>query len=519
MRARAGIVVVSLVCLSPLGGSARAASCAPADHAGGDWPSYGHDLANTRSQPLEDVITPGRVPFLSAAWTFNSAIGGDPTDVFTATPIVYGGCVYVGGTASIYALNADTGELVWRTPLAGGAALGTTLAAADGRVFVHGGAVGAPSVSAFDASSGAALWTTVVSTKPNSAFLASASPVPFDGMVFSGTVEGLEFTDEARSTTNGSFSLLDASTGTVIKKTHVIPEADYEQGYTGANIWATAVIDRAAGLAYVGTAAPYNAEKQHPRTDAILKIDVDPSRETFGEIVDFYRGVPDYYFHFQESLPCTRLVSGSNTSEGLTGTCAVQDLDFGASPNLFTDAQGRTIVGEVQKAGIYHAVDTSTMDAVWTSFVAAPHGLGTLSSTAYDGHAIYGAASYHQSQIYALDPDTGDYTWLTVAPDTVRASPTTVANGVVYQVGTDGLLLAHDAAKGVLLLARPVAADAGPSFAGLGTGVAVARNTVYVNGGGAVVAYRVDPAGPDVGPLIDMLPTPPTIEHQEQPPL
>jgi hypothetical protein len=338
-------------------------------------------------------------------------------------------------------------------------------------------------------------------------------------MVLSGAEEGLEFTDEARATTDGSFSLLDAATGAVLKKTFVIPEADYEQGYTGGNIWATAAVDRSAGFAYVGTAAPYNAEKQHPRTDAIIKIDVDRASETFGEIVDSYRGTRDYYFHFQESLPCTRLVSGSNTSEGLTGTCAVQDLDFGASPNLFTDSSGRTIVGEVQKAGIYHAVDTSAMDGVWTSFVAAPHGLGTLSSTAYDGHAIYGAASYHQSQLYALDPDTGDYRWLTLAPDTVRAAPTTVANGVVYQVGTDGLLLAHDAAKGVPLLAHPVAADVGPGFAGLGTGVAVARNSVYVNGGGAVVAYRVDPSGPDIGPVIDALPAPPTIEHQEQPPL
>ena len=38
--------------------AAKAGHCAPAKSAGGDWPMYGHDLANTRSQPKEKTIGP-----------------------------------------------------------------------------------------------------------------------------------------------------------------------------------------------------------------------------------------------------------------------------------------------------------------------------------------------------------------------------------------------------------------------------------------------------------------------------
>lgn len=512
----AAVLAATLVIPS---GSAAAASCAPAEHPGGSWPLFGGSADSTRSQPAEDTIHPGNVSSLAPVWSFNTAVSGNPADVFTGSPVVAEGCVYAGGPMSVYAINADTGELVWATPLEGGVATGTTLAVDAGRVFAHGTTDGHPSTSAFDSQTGEHLWTTILSEQPNANASVGASPVAFNGLVLSGIQGGLEFTEEARATTNGNFSLLDAATGEVLERTFVIPEEDFAEGYTGGNIWATAAVDLETGHAYFGTAAPYSEEKQHPRTNAILKVDVDPQRDTFGEVVDFYTGTPDYYFHFQEQLPCTPGIPGSNTYEALTGTCAVQDLDFGASPNLWTDAEGRTIVGEVQKSGIFHALDTETMEPVWTAFVAAPHGAGTLNSTAVEDGVVFGSGSYFQNHYYALDTESGDTRWLSAAPDTLRASPVSAANGVVYSANTDGLLSAHDARTGLLLLARPVPADAGTAASGLGTGVAIARNLVFAVGGGGIVAYAPNGSLPDTSPVLSEVPTPPTLPRQEQPPV
>src|SRR5439155_436194 len=72
------------------------------------------------------------------------------------------------------------------------------------------------------------------------------------------------------------------------------------------------------------------------------------------------------------------------------GSCGDVDLDFGANPNLFTDARGRTLVGVGQKSGIFHAIDTTTMQRAWTVPVGPPSSVGgVVGSTALpDGFVI-----------------------------------------------------------------------------------------------------------------------------------
>ena len=48
------------------------------------------------------------------------------------------------------------------------------------------------------------------------------------------------------------------------------------------------------GALYAGTGNPAS-QKQHPRTDAQIKIDIDPASPTFGKIVDEQRGTSDSY--------------------------------------------------------------------------------------------------------------------------------------------------------------------------------------------------------------------------------
>ena len=84
--------------------------CAP-PKAGGEWRTYGHDLANTRSQPDETVIGTRNVSSLRQAWAFSTRSLSTTAGDLTGTPIVADGCVYAGSNGGwVFALNADTGR-------------------------------------------------------------------------------------------------------------------------------------------------------------------------------------------------------------------------------------------------------------------------------------------------------------------------------------------------------------------------------------------------------------------------
>src|SRR5947199_3259887 len=87
-------------------GVAAAATPCAASATGGEWPSYGHDPANTRTQPDEHGIGPSNVSGLKPAWVFSTSSTSDGSG-FNSTPIVYQGCVFAGSANGyVYALDA-----------------------------------------------------------------------------------------------------------------------------------------------------------------------------------------------------------------------------------------------------------------------------------------------------------------------------------------------------------------------------------------------------------------------------
>ena len=258
---------------------------------------------------------------------------------FNNTPTVAGGCLYLASdTGWVLAANADTGEVLWTTKLEH--SIASSLAVHDGRVFVSVNRADQPYLVALDQATGAELWRTTLDKQPGSDLF--SSPVPFNGMVMVG-VSGAGAESGTTATGNpqtrlhfrGAYLLLDQATGEIIVKDHPIPDEDfYDYGgdYSGGGVWSTAAIDTATNYAYVGGGNPFTAA-EHPNTNAILKIDVDPSRPTFGRIVGSYHGSLDQYLDALSSKPvCEAYVD--------VFTCELMDYDFGASPQLFTDAEG-----------------------------------------------------------------------------------------------------------------------------------------------------------------------------------
>jgi quinoprotein glucose dehydrogenase len=81
----------------------------------GDWPSYNADVRGTRYSPL-DQITAENFGKLEVAWRFKTDnLGSRPEFKLEGTPLVVKGIMYAtGGTRrSVFALKADTGELLW----------------------------------------------------------------------------------------------------------------------------------------------------------------------------------------------------------------------------------------------------------------------------------------------------------------------------------------------------------------------------------------------------------------------
>src|SRR5439155_4129957 len=130
--------------------------------------------------------------------------------------------------------------------------------------------------------------------------------------------------------------------------TYSIPWSVHKKkGYAGGSIWSTASVDPQTGYAYAGTGNPFNAGREYETTNSIIKMDLDPRRKTFGQIVGSNKGNVDQYFGELEQLYKLNPLCGL----GLPATiehpeCLQVDADFGAQPNISEDAHGRTMVGD-----------------------------------------------------------------------------------------------------------------------------------------------------------------------------
>ncbi len=161
--------------------------------------------------------------------------------------------------------------------------------------------------------------------------------------------------------------------------------------------------------------------------------------------------------------------------------CGQLDLDFGASPNLFTDSSGNELVGELQKAGVYHVANATTMAPAWHRVVGGPCAVCNAGSTAFDGSSI-DVVGTPGGTLFSLGRDAGALNWASPLGDGVHYQSTSTADGVVYVVDNNGFLSAFDASTGAPLFKRQLSVDTGsPTGTGLtSNGVSIAEGEVLV---------------------------------------
>jgi len=373
-RAAFSFAVAALLVLAPPAAAAKKKKkpvpqspvCAVTNVGGGEWPSYGHDYANTRTQPNEKVISPGDAAQLAPAWTFSTTEDGEGQGDITGTPVVAGGCVYAATTEGwVFALNADNGNLAWKRELPYGGGVNGSLLVQGKRVYVGVSRLTKPQegcrpddpcigpyVVALNRKNGNVEWATnSIDDQPGSDLY--GSPVVFERTLLIGVSGGsAELGDEAdRYAFQGSMVFLDTRKGKLLTKTWTIhPPLQPDDEFAGAGIWTTPAIDTEAKVAFAGTANPFKPQAEHEYANAVLKYDVDRESDTFGQIIGSYKGNVDEYFPGLSTLPCYDIPGNAPPyyPQGI-GSCGDIDLDFGAAPNLIEGEDGRTLVGNGQK--------------------------------------------------------------------------------------------------------------------------------------------------------------------------
>ena len=148
---RAVLHAFLLVTTVGLGASAASAQDTYPAQPGKDWPIYGGSYNNQRYSSLKE-ITPANAGNLQGKWTYHV----EGLQGLESVPVVVNGVMYVSGYNRIDALDARTGNVIWRfrrQPAT--AAYQRGAAVAHNRVYIT---TNDGHVLALDARTGAQIW-------------------------------------------------------------------------------------------------------------------------------------------------------------------------------------------------------------------------------------------------------------------------------------------------------------------------------------------------------------------------
>lgn len=273
---------------------------------GKNWPSYNGDYSGQRFSSLEQ-INGQNVASLRAQWAFHAS----NSDSLEVTPVVIDGMMFVTSANDAWALDAQTGRIVWHY------ARPITEGLIDDASQHHNRGVGVWGSSIFmetdnahllclDARSGHLRWD-VAYTDGNRNYGATSAPLVVNGKVLVGTSGG---DDGVR----GFISAYDAETGKLAWKFWTIP-APGEPGseswpgdsylHGGGTTWMPGTFDRETNTVFWGTSNPapdFDGEARpgdNLYTDCVLALNADT-----GKLRWYFQFTPhDLYDYDAEETP------------------------------------------------------------------------------------------------------------------------------------------------------------------------------------------------------------------------
>lgn len=476
------------------------------------WGGWSPSVANSRYQDAEAAgLAAAAVPRLKLKWAFNLG----PVTIARGQPAVAGNRVFVGTLAGdLYAIDATSGCIHWAFKATAGIRSGVTVGEANGIPAVFFGDRSAV-MYAVNAESGELLWK----TRPVEHLFAQSTATPqfYKGVVYQGfsSLEESLASDPktACCSFRGSVVALDAATGRAIWQSFSIPEpakpstAGKQQGPSGAAIWSTPTIDERRGALYVATGDNYSDPVTNT-SDAILAFDLKTGNLLWSR--QFTRG--DAY----NSACSSRTRANCPGEDG-------PDFDFGQPPILVQLSAGKRALVIAQKSGMVHAIDPDAEGKILWQTRAGEGGLlgGSLWGSAADSRRIYVAISdavLHSvidgsapgghrialdpkrgGGLHAIDLQSGRIVWSARPAPCPAAQPicspaqsaaVTVIPGAVFSGSLDGHIRAYSSVGGRVIWDFNTArgfptVNGNPARGGSidATGTAVAGGIVFVNSG------------------------------------
>ena len=494
----------------PTGKSAAPESNLCAQHAsatldGSGWNGWGRDLDNTRYQPRPG-LTVSDIPHLKVKWAFGyraSYVYGQPT--------IAGGRLYASSSSGrVYSLDAKTGCTYWTFDAADSVRTAISVIDLQGS---SGGAAGlatvfgddTATVYALDANSGKLIWKKKLDPHPDARI--TGAPVFYDQHLYV-PVSSLEELSAAAPNYpcckfRGSVVSLDAHDGKVLWQTYTIDQLPkpYRKatngtqlyGPAGGSVWSAPTLDPKHNLLYVGTGNSYT-DIPTARTDSILALDMSSGAIRW---VNQLRTKDNY------------VVGCESPAAAGKGVCPITlgpDVDFGTSPILRTLADGRRLLLTGEKSGQVYALDPQSGQQVWAAQVGTGSSLGGIEwGSAADPSQMYApvsdAATARPGGLVALRIADGKKVWQANPPPPVcswgprnclaaQSQAVSAVPGAVLSGSQDGHLRAYASNDGRVIWDF----DTAQSFqtvngvAGVGGsldngGATVANGMVFVNSG------------------------------------
>lgn len=472
------------------------------------WIGWGPSVTNTRFQSAEvGGITVEDIPELELKWVYGLPLEQQAR----GQPSVIGGRLFVGSQAgAVYALDAKTGCTHWQFFTEAGVRSASSVGPhtfEDGREGYAVYVVDADAyVYALDADTGERIWRTRVDDHPH--VRGTGALTLHEGRLYvpmTGIGEAMSGADPDYPccTFRGSMTALDAASGEELWKTYTIPEprrrgtsraGEPLYGPAGVGIWNAPTVDAERGLIYSGTGPAYAAAGTVPETtDAVVAFDMDS-----GEIRWVNQFIPDVWLNGCDEDPDN---PNCPDKQG-------PDLDFSASPILTTTSGGDDVIVIPQKSGQVHALDPDNDGKTLWSYRVGPGGpVGGVWGSAVEGDRVYAAVGGFFNEetggLHAIDIATGERIWYTPPqpllcdPPGPGCSPTqaaavTAVPGAVFSGAADGGLRAYAADDGEVIWTfdanrrfETVNGVEGRGASFDGPGPVVAGGTMYVLSGDA----------------------------------
>ena len=466
------------------------------------WNGWGRDLDNTHYQP-KPGIKPEDVPRLKVKWAWTH-----PGPMATGQPTIIGDRLFVTTEAGqLFSLNAQTGCTYWNVNTGAGlrsaVSVGPLPAGSKAKFAIYFGDQKS-NVTALDAETGELLWKTKVEDHLMSRI--TGSPVLYRDRLYVpvSSVEEVTGRDAKYPCCKfrGSLVLLDAYTGKLLWKSFTVQEepkpfkinsaGTQMYGPAGGAIWSAPTLDLKRKVVYVATGNSYT-DVPTGHSDAIIAFDMET-----GKLKWVNQVTPKDNF----------LVGCRQPGVGNCPEDAGPDYDFGSSPVIRSLSGGKQIILAGQKSGVIYALDPDHQGKIlWQQRLGAGGALGGIEwGFAVDEKNVYVpmadvSGPARKPGITALNFATGATLWNVPAPpincswgttrcNNSQSAAASVIPGVVFSGSVDGHLRAYSTANGVIVwdvdTAPPIATvNGGPTKGGAldGGGPTIANGILYTNSG------------------------------------